>query len=167
MTGCLVPGRRRPSPLSPFPLGLYALMSMLDFARSRLLARYGAEYQLRLDADVFRAQFRSGTSSLKAQTAGRDLETVQAFFGSPAMTALMDLPFTPLFIGVIFVFHPLLGAFALAGGLVLTAIPALSQSLTAKQVTKAQQTNEAAHRFAETVSMISCGQERVYIPCPV
>ena len=136
--------------LSILVVGLYGLMWMLDFARTRILARYGARYQLLFDTRVFWAQFGNQASSQGAQSASRDLETVQAFFGTPAMTALMDLPFTPLFIGVIFIFHPSLGWFALAGAVVLIAISALSQSLTAKQASKAHDRSEAAYRFAES-----------------
>lgn len=136
--------------LSILVLGLYGLMWMLDFARTRLLARYGARYQLLFDTRVFRAQFGNQASTDGAQSASRDLATVQAFFGSSAMTALMDLPFTPLFIGVIFIFHPSLGWFALAGGVALTAIPALSQALTAQLESKAHHRSEAAYRFAES-----------------
>jgi ATP-binding cassette subfamily C protein len=50
---------------------------------------------------------------------------------------------------VIFVFHAWLGWFALAGGLVLVAITVMNQVLTAKRVSKAQQTADMAHRFAE------------------
>lgn len=42
--------------LSILVVALYGLMWMLDVARTRILARYGARYQLALDANVFRAQ---------------------------------------------------------------------------------------------------------------
>lgn len=130
-------------------IGLYALMWLLDFARTRLLARYGARFQAALDDRVFEAQLMHGVRSPGAQSAGRDLEAVQSLYGSPALPAMMDLPFTPLFLGVIFVFHPWLGWFAVAGGLILIAITTLNQVLTSKRVAEAQQTTEAAHRFAE------------------
>ncbi|NNF92585.1 MAG: type I secretion system permease/ATPase, partial [Boseongicola sp.] len=81
-------------------LALYALMWLLDFARTRLVARYGARFQSALDAQVFRAQL-TGTGAAPrpgALTATRDLEAIQAFYASPALTALMDAPFTPVFL---------------------------------------------------------------------
>lgn len=130
-------------------LGLYALMWLLDFARTRLLGRYGARFQAALDDRVFEAQLLHGTRTPAAISASRDLEAVQGFYASPALTALMDLPFTPVFIGVIFIFHPWLGWFAVAGGLVLVAVTTLNQVLTSRRVAEAQQTMEAAHKFAE------------------
>ncbi len=131
-------------------VGLYGFMWLLDFARTRLLARYGARFQSALDERVFEAQLvNRNTARPEATTASRDLEAVQGFYASPALTAIMDAPFTPLFIGVIFVFHAWLGWFALAGGLILVAITVLNQVLTAKCVGEAQRTAETAHRFAE------------------
>ena len=97
-------------------IGLYGFMWLLDFSRTRLLARYGARFQAELDDKVFEVQLTEGPGATpETLSANRDLEAVQGFYGSPAMPALMDAPFTPLFIGVIFIFHPWLGWFAIAG----------------------------------------------------
>ncbi|MEM7719204.1 MAG: type I secretion system permease/ATPase [Pseudomonadota bacterium] len=130
-------------------LALYGLMWLLNFARTRLVARYGARFQVALDAVVFRAEMRRPAPGQQTPTASRDLEAVQGLFGSPALIALMDLPFTPLFIGVIFAFHTWLGLFALAGGVLLICITILNQALTSQRVAQAQSTGEATYKFAE------------------
>lgn len=131
-------------------VALYALMWLLDFARSRLTGRYGARFQSALDAKVFETQMaRSHENKPEVLSASRDLEAVQGFYASPALTALMDAPFTPLFIGLIFVFHPWLGIFALAGGLILIVVAITNQALTAKRVAEAQKKGEIANRFSE------------------
>ncbi len=129
-------------------LMLYALMWLLDFSRGRLVARFGAQFQTALDPVMFQAELQRCTPNNRPSVS-RDLEAVQGLFGSPALVALMDLPFTPLFIAVIFVFHPWLGIFALVGGTLLIAITLLNQWLTSKRVAEAQITGERAHRFGE------------------
>ncbi|MDA8585556.1 type I secretion system permease/ATPase [Rhodobacteraceae bacterium] len=136
-------------------LGLYGFMWLLDFARSRLLARYGARFQSSMDDRVFEAQLGNDGSRPETASAQRDLEAVQGVFASSALTSIMDVPFTPLFIGVIFIFHPLLGWFALAGGLVLVCITLLSQVLTSKRVSEAQGRSEIANRFGENARRAS------------
>lgn len=136
-------------------LALYGFMWLLDFARSRLLARYGARFQSSMDDRVFEAQLGRDSNRPETLSAHRDLEAVQGFFASPSLTALMDAPFTPLFIGVIFIFHAWLGWFALAGGLVLIAITLLSQMLTSKRVAEAQSRSEIANRFGENARRAS------------
>ena len=129
-------------------LMLYVLMWLLDFARTRLLARFGARFQSDLDARVFRAVLTRRRPEPEAVSATRDLEAVQGFYASPALVAMLDAPFTPLFIGAIFIFHPWLGWMALAGGATLICITALNQYLTNARVSEAQAAQENANRFA-------------------
>ncbi len=136
-------------------VGLYALMWLLDFARTRLLARYGARFQTALDDRVFKAQITQTIHQTDAHSPNRDLEAIQVFYGSPAVPAIMDAPFTPLFISVIFIFDPWLGWFACAGTLILIAVTALNQFLTAGRIAQAQRTAETAHRFADNATRAS------------
>ncbi|MEQ9038311.1 MAG: type I secretion system permease/ATPase [Silicimonas sp.] len=138
-------------------LGLYGFMWLLDFARTRLVARYGARFQSSLDEQVFRLQLtrRPQDARPEARTAIRDLEAVQAFYASPGLTALMDAPFTPVFITAIFIFHPWLGWLATLGGAFLVAVTALNQALTSRRVAEAQAAAEQAHRFAENARQAS------------
>jgi ATP-binding cassette subfamily C protein len=131
-------------------MALYVLMWLLDFARARIIARLGARLQAALDERVFRAGLSPHPSARRyAPGAARDLDAVQGFFASPAPVALMDTPFTPLFVAAIFVFHAWLGWLAVAGGGFLIAVTALNQVLTARRAAEAQKTGEAAHGFAE------------------
>ena len=131
-------------------LALYGFMWLLDFARTRILARVGARFQAALDDKVFKGQMNSDARGMpEAVSANRDLEAIQGFCGSPALTALMDAPFAPLFLAVIFAFHAWLGWFALVGGTLLVAISLLNQLLTSHRVSEVQQITEQANRFGE------------------
>ena len=130
-------------------VALYGLMWLLDFARTRLVARFGARFQSALDEQVFQSQFSKTGNRPEKLSASRDLEAVQSVFASPALLAIMDAPFTPLFIGVIFIFHAWLGWFALVGGLALIVITVLNQVLTSKKVNEAQGALAEANRYAE------------------
>jgi len=129
---------------------LYALMGVLDYARGRVLARYGARFQSALDGRVFRATLVPGKSERKHQlTATSDVEAVQSLYASPAFTAIMDAPFTPLFIVAIFIFHPVLGWVAVGGGAVLIVATLLNRMLTRKKLETAQVAHEEAKRFSD------------------
>lgn len=140
---------------------LYGLLGILDFARSRILARYGARFQTELDDRVFDAVLKQALIPSKRgspSSGQRDLETVQSLFTSPVMIALFDAPWTPLFIFAIFIFHPWLGILALVGGGLLIAIALLNNWLTRRKTLEAQSTAlqaaslaEQARRSAESV----------------
>nr|WP_174836631.1 type I secretion system permease/ATPase [Ruegeria sp. HKCCA6837] len=131
---------------------LYALMAMLDFARGRIVARFGARFQSQLDERVFEATMRR---SLVPQvrsapaTALRDLESIRNLCSSPVLLAVMDLPWTPVFLGAIFLFHPLLGWLAVGSGVVLVVIALLNQAMTSRKVAEAQSATARANAFSE------------------
>lgn len=118
---------------------LYGMMGLLDYARGRIMARVGARFQSRLDRRVFEAVLRKAASlpGAGALTGLRDLEAVQKLLTSPALMAAFDLPWVPIFIFGIWIFHPLLGALALLGGLLLIAITLLNQLTTRSHLTRA------------------------------
>ncbi|MGZ9809565.1 type I secretion system permease/ATPase [Pseudoroseicyclus sp. H15] len=114
---------------------LFLMMGILDAVRGRLMGRIAARFQARLDRRVFAAALRGttqGRSDVVAGNALRDLESIQRLLGSPALAALFDLPFAPLFFFGIFLFHPWLGFLALAGAAVLVAL-AIANQLYARQ----------------------------------
>lgn len=134
--------------------GLFLLMGVIDYARGRIMARVGARFQSALDRRVFEATMRrTQIPQERAAPAGalRDIDAVQALLGAPVLLALMDLPWTPFFIAAIFIFHPLQGFTAVAGGLVLVVLAITNQVMTARKVRAAQAAAAQAHFFAEQV----------------
>ncbi len=133
---------------------LFLLMGLLDHARSRIMARVGARLQLALDGRVLDAAFRrltlapQDTAALAAQ---RDLDALARFWASPVLLALFDAPWTPLFLAALFVFHPWLGWFAIAGGLVLIAVTWANQRMTDRPLQTATLTTLAADREVEAM----------------
>ncbi|MGH1454491.1 MAG: type I secretion system permease/ATPase [Paracoccaceae bacterium] len=139
--------------LSVLVLFLYGTMGVLDYARSRIMARVGAKFQARLDRRVFDAVIRKSAVAPdeKTQTGLRDLESVQRLMTSPALMALFDIPWTPLFLIGIFIFHPWLGYLAIAGGLVLIVVTILNQLYTRIPVGRANMANVASEAISEQI----------------
>lgn len=129
---------------------LFAMMGLLDIVRGRIMGRVGGRFQNRLDERVFSASIR-GTAhkdvARQAATAQRDLESVQRLIASPALMAIFDLPFAPLFFAGIFLFHPYLGFLALAGAVILIIMALLNQSMSRAPL----QRMNAANVASETV----------------
>ena len=133
---------------------LYALMGILDYARGRVAARIGARIQADLDKRVFSGTLRqaltpgvgaTGASSL------RDLEAVQRLLSSPAIFSLLDIPWAPIFIFAIFIFHPMLGWLALGGGILLIIIAITNQFFSSRPVGEANQKSMVSDALAESL----------------
>ena len=87
---------------------LYGMMGILDYVRGRVMGRVGARFQAKMDRRVFAAVLKATTLNRapeEARTGMRDLEAVQRLITSPALMALFDLPWAPLFLFGIFIFH--------------------------------------------------------------
>lgn len=133
--------------LSLLVVFLYGVMGVLDFARGRIMARAGARFQAALDRRVFDAMLRrsSVANDPVAQTGLSDLESIQRLIGSPVLMAAFDLPWTPVFLFGIMLFHPWLGYLALAGGGILIVITLVNQSLSRRPNAAANQAGHSAN----------------------
>ncbi|MDP0927109.1 type I secretion system permease/ATPase [Paracoccus onubensis] len=102
---------------------LFLFMGILDLARNRVMLRIAARFQNRMEPRIFDAALREGAKAggyPSATASGlRDLDAVQRFVGSPVMLALFDLPWAPVFLASVYIFHPLLGVVATIGGVLL------------------------------------------------
>ncbi|MEM1150425.1 MAG: type I secretion system permease/ATPase [Pseudomonadota bacterium] len=113
--------------LSLLVVFLYLMMGILDYLRGRVAARVGARMQDGLDLPVFRASLERARRSGKPEAGLDDLEALQRLMSSPIFLALFDIPWTPLFLAAIFIFHPWLGWLAVGGGAVLIMIALVNQ----------------------------------------
>lgn len=119
--------------LSLIVIFLYAMMGVLDLVRGRIMGRVGARFQARLDRRVFAASLEGASNPRVrglASSGSRNLEAVQRLLVSPALMSVFDLPFTPLFLVVIFLFHPWMGLLAVVGGAVLIVFAIFNQMAT-------------------------------------
>lgn len=131
---------------------LFLAMGLLDHARGRVLARVGARLQALLDRRVFEAALARSSQSpgdMLAASAQRDLQSIAQYWSSPLASALMDLPWTPLFVAAIFVFHPVLGWLCVVGGTVLVALAMANQRKSKGAILQAQATAVEAERMAD------------------
>lgn len=116
--------------LSTLILGIYLFQGVIETIRARVLSRIGS----RLDADLSDATFKAGlliplrTRSHEGTLQPmRDLDQVRQFMSGPGPIAIFDLPWLPVFLAVLFVFHPYLGWLATVGAGLLVALTLLSE----------------------------------------
>jgi ATP-binding cassette subfamily C protein len=116
---------------------LYCGQGVLDFVRGRVLVRIGGALDEALGRRVYTSMLqlplKSGRGSDSLQPM-RDLDSVRAFLSGMGPTALFDLPWLPLYLVIIFMFHWLLGVTALFGAIILVALTVLAERLTRKPV---------------------------------
>jgi len=129
-----------------------AMMALLDAVRARLFLGCGVALERKLGPQVLDALLaRLNRSGGAAQAAGlRDVATLRGFFVGPSVLALFDTPWLPVFLALIWLFHPMLGAVALGGAAAMLAIAALNERFTRRSLERAQDEGRRAGHFVET-----------------
>jgi PrtD family type I secretion system ABC transporter len=98
-------------------------LSALEAVRTRVMIRASLRLDRLLSGDILdRLLSASNRSAASNGQAMREFDTLRQTFGGPAMIALFDAPWTPLYLIVAFIIHPVLGGLVLLGGGVLFAI---------------------------------------------
>ncbi len=134
--------------------GLFIMYGLLEFARGRVLARAGARFQSMLDMRILEAVLRRSvipSDRAKPNIAARDLDSVRQLLSGPAPFALFDIPWTPIFLGAIFIFHPILGFIAIAGGVILIILTFLNQARSKLPNAEAQGASAEAENLSEAL----------------
>jgi len=134
--------------------GLFIMMGLLDFARGRVLARAGARFHSLLQPRIFDVIMRRSvlpSERAKPNTLARDLDSIRGILSGPAPFAIFDIPWTPIFIAVIFLFHPLMGWLAIGGGVVLMILALLNQLRSKEGNNQANAANFEADNLGEAL----------------
>lgn len=135
--------------LSLILLMAYLLQGFLEGVRLRLLARIGARFDAEVSPVAFSAVQRLSLLGLRQDQVMqpvRDLDQIRGFLASLGPTALLDMPWLPLFLVGCFILHPWLGWLVVAGGLVILLLTFLTE-LRSREATKAQMASSAT-RYA-------------------
>ncbi len=116
--------------LSAIMVIAYLLQGYFDALRGRMLARIGALFDAELQPQIYFAMVSlplRGTKSILVQQPLRDLDQVRAFLSGTGPTAFLDMPWMPLFLIVLFLFHPVIGVIATCGAAAIIAMTLLTE----------------------------------------
>lgn len=129
-----------------------AALGGLEIARGRILTELGGWFERTLSPVLLERLIRaSATKGEALPVLGlRDLEQVRVFLSGPATKALMDAPWTPIFVIVMFMLHPLLGVLTIVGAAVLLTLAYLNDKRTQKGLNSGNAKTRQAMDLAES-----------------
>lgn len=107
--------------LSLITLFFFASIAFAEWARSRLLVRVGVRLADLLNPRVFAATFEARLRRSASGTAASfsDFNNIRQFLTTSGAVAFFDAPWTPIYLVVVFLLHPLLGVISLLGVILL------------------------------------------------
>lgn len=140
--------------------GALALYGVLEFVRGLVFQVMGAALVRRLNLPALEAGVRSSLesgSALASETL-RDLNDLRSFVTSNAISAPLEAVWTPLFLFVLFMLHPLYGLLAVISAGILVGLNLLADLLTRSILKEANAANRenvarigSTLRHAETI----------------
>ncbi len=126
-----------------------AVMAFAEWIRSRLLVRAGVRFDEALNGRIFRAGFRAELeqSGHNPSQALSDLTNIRQFLTGHGTIAFFDLPWTPIYIGVSFLLHPVLGWVSIFFVTNLLILAIVSRRLAAKPGEEASKAEVEVNTF--------------------
>jgi ATP-binding cassette subfamily C protein EexD len=119
---------------------LMTTMGGLEWVRSRILVRVSAKLDLLLGKKLYDTSFKQALYSGGANTGAQplsDLIGLRQFLTGNGLFAFFDAPWAPIYIAVMWLFHPYFGIVAIISVLVLSIIAIANERLTSSLLSEA------------------------------
>lgn len=129
---------------------MFVTMGLLEFIRSRILVRLGNRIDMHFSSRIFDALFElanryPGKASTQAIS---DMTHIRQFMTGNGLFAFFDAPWLPIYIFVLYLFHPLFALFGIIAAVVLLIIAILNEFNTRRNIEEANEMSQKSIRFA-------------------
>ncbi|MEN0040520.1 MAG: type I secretion system permease/ATPase [Pseudomonadota bacterium] len=138
--------------LSIFAAICLVVLGLMEALRGILASRAASKLEVMLGSDVLGAMMSRRRAPDAVSSGISDLNQVRAFVGSRAVFALMDAPFAPIFIGILWLIHPVLFWMTLGGVIVLTSLAVFNQWLINTPSMEAARQHAGAGAMAQALT---------------
>ncbi|BCB08595.1 type I secretion system permease/ATPase [Vreelandella venusta] len=131
---------------------LFMVMGGLELVRSRMLVRIGNRLDTTINQRLYGAMFRRSLVAPGAQSAQplNDLTGLRQFLTGNGLFAFFDAPWVPVYLGILFIFHPWLGVFATCAGIILFALAVANEKSTKALLAEANSEQIQAQNLANS-----------------
>ena len=126
-------------------------LSALDMVRNRLLVRASQRIDALVAPRILKQMM--ATDSAAAGQAMRDFDNLRTAMATPAIAAIFDLPWTPVFLLVAFMLHFWIGILAILASVGLVTLAYLIQKATQKKMEIATSAMASAHNSQQAAAV--------------
>ncbi len=131
-------------------LFMFGIMGTMEWVRSRILVRVSNQMDRFLSQRVYSAMFELGVRSPSQRSSQplTDFTSLRQFMTGNGLFAFFDVPWMPIYVGLMFVFHPAFGWFTVGAAVILFVIAIINEKTTKKVLAEANGENVKAHNLA-------------------
>jgi ATP-binding cassette subfamily C protein EexD len=119
---------------------LFVTMGLLEWVRSQILVRVSARLETLLNERIFGISYKQSLFSSGQRITSQsldDLTGLRQFLTGNGLFAFFDAPWMPLYIALMFVFHPWYGWFSVITGAILIVIAIINEQATGDMLSEA------------------------------
>ncbi len=152
----VLPSRSMPTLIGLFVLAFFMILFLgfMEYLRARVFTRLGLYLDEHLSQRVFslllQRDQRSGPRG-DANQCVRDLDALRSFASGTALSAFFDLPWMVIYVGICFLFHPLMGWAVLGGVICLCTLALLTEATLRRPTERALDAASTRRAFADTM----------------
>jgi ATP-binding cassette subfamily C protein len=136
--------------ISLLAAGALVLLGVVDGLRSMISGRLSARLGVAVGADALVASAKGPRASIGDVQPLRDLATLRGFFAGRGVLGFLDLPFSPVFVAILYFIHVDLFWMTVGGAAVLTLLTVVNQWATAKDTRDSSEHGAAALLAAQS-----------------
>lgn len=146
--------------LSLLAAGIYAVLAIIEILRSKILLQIGRRLDEQLSEPSIMATLAAPAAGQDGASSAplRDLDQIRQFMSGPGPIAIADLPWIPVFVFLLYLFHPLFGLAVVGGAIVLLSLTLCSEFLlrnpskrAAQMLASRWELSESGRRNADTL----------------
>jgi ATP-binding cassette subfamily C exporter for protease/lipase len=126
-----------------------AAMAFAEWVRSRMLVSAGINFDEQLNTRIFLASFQANLEEPSGELTNHfvALTRLRQFITGTGIIALFDIPWIPVYLGILFAMHPSLGWTGIMFTMVLIIFSLVSNKLTSKPLEQANNTENNTNNF--------------------
>ena len=138
--------------LTAIVLVLFITMALLEIVRSKILVKVGNNLDHILSQRIFNLLFDLANKHPGKATGVplNDLTQIKQFMTGSGLFAFFDAPWIPIYIAVLFIFHPMFGYFAIFAAIVLLSLAIVNEYVTKEKLGEANGLSRASGAYVES-----------------
>jgi ATP-binding cassette subfamily C protein EexD len=129
---------------------LMVTMGGLEWVRSRIMVRVSTKMDTLLGHRLYDASFKQAlqTGGMQANAQPlNDLTGLRQFLTGNGLFAFFDAPWVPIYIAIMFMFHPWFGVVAIISVIILATLAVINEKVTGKMLAEANKENMGATQY--------------------
>ncbi|PID42496.1 MAG: type I secretion system permease/ATPase [Proteobacteria bacterium] len=129
---------------------MFVTLGGLEWVRSQILVRVSTRLDTLLGARLFNASFKQALFTGGMQASAQpltDMTGLRQFMTGNGLFAFFDSPWIPIYLAVMFVFHPWFGFVGVAAAVILIILAVVNEKVTQKPLSEANRVSIGANMF--------------------